>query len=1026
MAVLTVLGTAGVTALSYAVVAGAVYAYGSYQASAAKRAARNAFNESVRDRLVMTSTTDAQRSRVYGRVRNVDGIVYKATHGVKKEFYTFVVAVAGHEIDGFERYFFGDLLLELDPNGYVTNAPYGNSKPILEGFITPPLASGSITLPHPPIPGTVNLIDVVYPEGPDFPQERSVATTISGNVVSWSGGSGTLQLMGTYQWNQSSSKARVRGFLGTPNQNIGNELVALGISDVSSSHRFAGIACLLVTLQYDPDVFTQGVPAMSAVIRGAKVFDPRSGLTAWSENPALVARDWALYPYGGAALAAEIHEPLIIASANACDVTIPFAVPATSQAPATTYQRKVYVCGIVIPTGGDPAEALQEIVVSMAGKYAWAGGKLRIKAAYYSAPVATIDESWLSGQGDIETVSGPPRTELVNVYRPTIADQDHDYVMTPTKEVRAQAYVVLDGQELPRDLTLGAVTSFYHAQHVCGVMLRDQRQGLSLNLPLNFKAYPIELYETVAVNLPRYGWTNKEFEVLLWTFNLSGGITLGLKETHPSITDPAAQFLAQDAAPNTNLPLEWFVFSPLGLGVESGTVALSDGSIVTRVKVVWNPTQYEGVRQGGYFELQYIEAVTNPMPSDGWPSTVEDGASTGTVLTGLKSDRVYLFRLRQVNGLVRSAWSMVIAHKVAAPSFSEGVQTFYQEATPTGARDGDLWSQPSSGIIYRWNASISTWVRYMAVPAVDLVLVPVTYCYVQGNAAGKGGGSNDWDSQVFSRDIFKNAGYCSFVVVTTNFQLMVGLNDPDTTPFADPAADGAYWNIDFAFYIEANGTLSFYENGVGLTGATTVSAGDVLAIVYDGSRVNYLQNGVARRSVNTTPGRRFYFDSSFATIGGYIQNIRFAPLSSNDWSSVGGVDVQTSQIHDQAATTVFEDSNDFAGAGYGTNASIRSFTITPAAACNVEVSGYINADNVYPDAGSTLGWRVTLAGGSFFSLSDADTNVNFTKQKYVMHGTFSAAAGVSLTFSLRTVKLDSGAPVMHLFQSKLRVTQVKR
>ena len=57
---------------------------------------------SLEDRLVMTATANGRRSRVYGRVRNVDGVVFKQTHGTHKQFYTLVISLAGHEVDAIE------------------------------------------------------------------------------------------------------------------------------------------------------------------------------------------------------------------------------------------------------------------------------------------------------------------------------------------------------------------------------------------------------------------------------------------------------------------------------------------------------------------------------------------------------------------------------------------------------------------------------------------------------------------------------------------------------------------------------------------------------------------------------------------------------------------------------------------------------------------------------------------------------------------------------------------------------------
>src|SRR5574341_1391148 len=85
------------TLVAYLAAAAASYAVGDYQARRAARHARDAYNASLTDRLVMQATTDGARSRVYGQVRNVDGLIFKATHGDKSQFYTLVIALRSEE-----------------------------------------------------------------------------------------------------------------------------------------------------------------------------------------------------------------------------------------------------------------------------------------------------------------------------------------------------------------------------------------------------------------------------------------------------------------------------------------------------------------------------------------------------------------------------------------------------------------------------------------------------------------------------------------------------------------------------------------------------------------------------------------------------------------------------------------------------------------------------------------------------------------------------------------------------------------
>lgn len=824
MAILSALGTVGVTMLSYAIVIGAYYAYSSYQAKAARDAARASFNSTLKDRLVMTATTDAPRSRIYGRCRNVDGIVYKATHGDKKQFYTFVVALAGHEIDAVEDVWFADQKVTLDGAGYVLTAPYAQlAQQTTNAPGTLTNGAGSVTLANPPTAGSVSVtqtlgqnLDVI---------NISLAVTVTGSTVSYSGGDPAYDTVGvtvSYQWGQASQNARVRSFLGSPGQDLSGALIALGITGITTAHKFQGMACLLVTLTYSIEAFPQGVPNFSATMRGARVFDPRTNLVVWSRNPALIARDWATYRYGGGALASEIDDQILIASANACDVSTTFqTVPPITEA--------TYYADLVAPTLTDPTNTLNEIVSAMAGKYAWCGGRLRIRAGSYSAPVASIDESWASGAGAIEITAGVARIDLVNIYRPSIADSSKGYVVAPTVPVRAQPYITADGQELTRDLTLFAVTDYYHAQHVCGAMLRDSRQALTIKMPCNNKAYPVEVFDVVSVTLPFYGWAAKLFEVVSWNYSPTGGVVLTMKETAAAIWTPDVMFVAQDEAPNTNLPLPWLVPQATGLAVVSGTAALVDGSIVTRVLATWDATTSESVRQSGHVELQYWP-IFDALPVGDWLSDVSEGSATRAVLSSLLTNRAYVFRVRQVNSIgTRGSWSLQAVHVVARPPGSFDV-TFT-------ARGGSV---------------------------------------VAGNTGTKTSAGGVWDSDIYTREGAYGACFASATVASISGRVVFGLN-------TDPLTDQSFTSIDFAWYLEGfpnSMTLAIYESGVvQLSGIAPLVVGDVLAVYYDGANVRYTLNGVVKRTVATTSGQTFYFDSSFYDVGASLRSMRFGLLS---------------------------------------------------------------------------------------------------------------------------------------------------
>ncbi|MCR5864644.1 phage tail protein [Aquincola sp. J276] len=639
-------------------------ASGISSARLARRQAVDAYNDSLKDRLQMTPVVDGARSRIYGRVRNVDGVLFKATHGAKSEFYTLVIAVADGECDAIEDVYFGDKKVTLsdpDAQGWqdVQSEPY-NKVSTVSASVDCVLAGGvgTVTLPLVPLEGSVA---AVYAEdGSQFQGAVSVAgsvVTVTAAVFNGAAVNGTYQV--GYQWSESKSKARVRKWLGAPGQDLSGSLAERHPDLVNPADRFAGITLLEVELEYDTDVWPSGLLNISAVVRGVRVLDPRTGLVAWSENPALHAYDWARYPHGGDCPADVVPVADVIAAANACDVAHTF-----SKSDGSTVTAPMYTSGMACRLEGSPTAVMDELVEAMAGRWGWGGGLLRMRAGAYRAPVATITEDWLADTQATTIVPDPPVASSVNIVRATIANAAQDYVASQAPDVVAQAYVDLDGQELVRELTYSAVTDAVHAQHVSGVVLRDERSGLAATLPCNLRAFPLELFDTVLVDLPSFGWSAKAFEVLGWQFGLAGGVVLSVKETAPSIFDPDALFTREDATPNTSLPDPFFVPPVLDLAAESGTEQLllqADGSIVSRVRVSWAPIDDEAVLNGGAVEIRYGQIVTDPAT---WPVVRVPGDATEVHLLGVKDGAIYSITARARNALVRGDWGRALGHRV--------------------------------------------------------------------------------------------------------------------------------------------------------------------------------------------------------------------------------------------------------------------------------------------------------------------------------------------------------------------------
>jgi hypothetical protein len=100
--------------------------------------------------------------------------------------------------------------------------------------------------------------------------------------------------------------------------------LASAISSWDSTCLQRGHAKVHIALQYNVNCYPNGVPSSIAFdVQGKLLYDPRTSTTGYSDNPALVVRDWLTDTnFGMAASASNIDDSYTIAAANICDQTV--------------------------------------------------------------------------------------------------------------------------------------------------------------------------------------------------------------------------------------------------------------------------------------------------------------------------------------------------------------------------------------------------------------------------------------------------------------------------------------------------------------------------------------------------------------------------------------------------------------------------------------------------------------------------------------------------------------------------------
>jgi len=151
--------------------------------------------------------------------------------------------------------------------------------------------------------GEIEAIDEIFLDGKPLSEFASVNVSTYGSLASWVG----------------DDMIVVRKYLGSPTQTQ-DALLNTSAKWAAKTRRGQGIAYLAIRLRYSQKYFTSP-PEVSAIVRGRKVYDPRSAQTVFTSNAALILRDYLTNTMFGKGLPASELGSSWTAAFNDCDAT---------------------------------------------------------------------------------------------------------------------------------------------------------------------------------------------------------------------------------------------------------------------------------------------------------------------------------------------------------------------------------------------------------------------------------------------------------------------------------------------------------------------------------------------------------------------------------------------------------------------------------------------------------------------------------------------------------------------------------
>jgi hypothetical protein len=439
--------------------------------------------------------------------------------------------------------------------------------------------------------------------------------------------------------------------------------------------RLLGIAHLVVRLRYSQDRFPNGIPSISAEVRGKKVFDPRSGFTQYSENWALCVLDYLRSEAGIAAADDEIDLPYFNAAANLSDEAVQIIDDGTTQ--------PRYNLNGTFTLDRKPIDIIEEMLIAGAGALVYVAGKYRLHGGAYEAPALTLDESDLAS--GVEVVTRPPRRELFNSVRGSYVEPNALWQAYPFWPIQS-GFAADDGEVIWREFEFPWLLDPYRPQRIAYQLMLRARQGVTIRATVKYAQLDLSVWQTVAVSIADFGWVAKPFRIMAWAFSPDTGlITLTMQEEQAS--SYAWSFDDANAAPDfpdTTLVSPFDTPAPIGLAVTEELYATRDGAGVrTKAVLAWQPPATPFVSGYDIEFKQASEAAWRPAAAVTAPPSEVLDLSAGS----------WDFRVRVSTLVGKGAWATVRSSIGALA------------ATPPAVVTG-LGLQANGGMAYlRWDRS---------------------------------------------------------------------------------------------------------------------------------------------------------------------------------------------------------------------------------------------------------------------------------------------------------------------------------
>lgn len=285
------------------------------------------------------------------------------------------------------------------------------------------------------------------------------------------------------------AKMSVRAYKGTDTDAADADLDSAS-SEWTSACQGKGVAKVYVKFEYNAEAFPNGEPTLMFVAKGAKIYDPRTATTVWTDNAALI---------GAKALRGFYMNGVRVVGLGAAEADIPTAAledaadicgELMSLSGGGTERR--YTAHAVLSGAETARELITNITAAMAGRHIDRGGEVVFLPGVARTPVVRITDADILADEAIVYAQKLTADRLVNTMVSTFVDPSATWQEASLPVRKDAAAITEDGDRFVARRAYRFVTSKTQGQRLDEIALREARKQARAAFALPIWAIEIE------------------------------------------------------------------------------------------------------------------------------------------------------------------------------------------------------------------------------------------------------------------------------------------------------------------------------------------------------------------------------------------------------------------------------------------------------------------------------------------------------------------------------------------------------